>query len=52
VVSDAVLRFLPPEKLTMMLEEAGLAIEQQYGDWDRSPFTGTSEELITIARRA
>ena len=34
------------------LHDAGFMIEQQYGDWDRGPVTGASEEIITIARRA
>jgi hypothetical protein len=25
-------------------------LQEQYGDWDRSPLTGTSPEIITIAR--
>lgn len=45
------LRFLAPERLAEFLHEAGFAIEQQYGDWDRSPLVDTSEEIITIARR-
>jgi len=32
------------------LTEAGLVIEAQFGDWDRSPLTELSPEIITIAR--
>jgi hypothetical protein len=33
-----------------LLADAGFAIEAQFGDWDRSPVTDTSPEIITIAR--
>jgi hypothetical protein len=45
------LRFLPPERLAAFLREAGFEIEQQFGDWFRSPLTSASEEVITVARR-
>ncbi len=45
------LRFLAPDRLAAFLDEAGFAIEHQYGDWDRTPLTDTSAEIITIARR-
>jgi SAM-dependent methyltransferase len=47
-----VLRFLGPEALTTFLHEAGFVVDEQFGDWLRSPLTETSEEIITIARRA
>ena len=50
-VSHSTLRFLDMEALSSFLSGAGLAIEQQFGDWDRSPLTVTSPEIITIARR-
>jgi len=34
-----------------MLAQAGLVLEAQFGDWDESPLTETSPEIITIARR-
>jgi SAM-dependent methyltransferase len=46
------LRFLHPQALAGFLADAGLVIEEQYGSWDRAPLTGTSPEIITIARRA
>jgi SAM-dependent methyltransferase len=46
------LRFLAPEVLTTSLREAGFVVDEQFGDWDRGPLTETSEEIITIARRA
>jgi hypothetical protein len=50
--SGGALRFLGADALSTLLEEAGLAIDEQFGDWDRSPFTDASEEIVTIARRA
>lgn len=51
-VSESTLRFLGADALSQVLAEAGLHIDEQFGDWDRSPLTDTSPEIITIARRA
>ena len=51
-VSRSTLRFLDPAALSSFLSDAGLAIEDQFGDWDRQPLTETSPEIITIARRS
>jgi hypothetical protein len=45
------LRFLDPDSLAAFLDDAGFAVEEQFGDWWRGPLTGTSEEIVTIARR-
>lgn len=45
------LRFLAPGALAAFLAEAGLVVEEQYGDWDRQPSTDASPEIITVARR-
>jgi SAM-dependent methyltransferase len=50
-VDRASLRFLDVLALDAFLAEAGFEIETQYGDWHRAPITGTSREIITIARR-
>ena len=50
-VSRSTLRFLDADSLASFLSGAGLAIEEQFGDWDRQPLTDTSPEIITIARR-
>ncbi len=50
-VSRGVLRFLDAERLAAFLSDAGLVIEEQFGDWARNPLTATSPEIITIARR-
>lgn len=49
-VSRSTLRFLDPSALAEFLAEAGLAVERQFGDWDRTTVTDTSPEIITIAR--
>ena len=51
-VSRGTLRFIDAATLATFLTAAGLAIEQQYGDWSREPLTDTSPEIITIARKA
>ena len=50
-VSRSTLRFLDADSLASFLSDAGLVIEEQFGDWDRQPLTDTSPEIITIARR-
>ncbi|HEU5418889.1 MAG TPA: class I SAM-dependent methyltransferase [Streptosporangiaceae bacterium] len=45
------LRFLDVAELNDLLAGAGFRIEAQHGDWDGTPVTGTSREIITIARR-
>ncbi len=50
-VSHGALRFLDVNMLAAFLADAGLIIEEQFGDWDRSPPADTSPEIITIARK-
>ena len=50
-VSRSTLRFLDASSLSAFLSEAGLIVEEQYGNWDRQPLTNTSPEIITVARR-
>jgi SAM-dependent methyltransferase len=50
-VSQSTLRFLGKAELDAALTNAGLSVEAQFGDWDRSPLTDASREIITIARR-
>jgi SAM-dependent methyltransferase len=49
-VSHSTLRFLDAPALSGFLAEAGLEIEDQYGDWDRSSLGPASPEIITICR--
>jgi ubiquinone/menaquinone biosynthesis C-methylase UbiE len=51
LVSRSTLRFLDADSLASFLSDAGFAIEQQFGDWDRQPLGAKSPEIITIARR-
>lgn len=44
------LRFIHPDALTGMLDQAGYVVMRQYGDWERGPVTGDSAEIITIAQ--
>lgn len=50
-VSRSTLRFLGPGPLSSFLSGAGLAVEEQFGDWARNPPTATSPEIITVSRR-
>jgi SAM-dependent methyltransferase len=47
--SRSTLRFLAVDLLNSFVSDAGLVVVEQYGDWDRSPVTETSPEIITIA---
>jgi len=49
-ICRSTLRFLSVAELTAFLDEAGFVIDHQFGDWDRSPVTLASPEIITIAR--
>lgn len=49
---DSTLRFLGADRLTAFLTEAGLAVDEWYGDWDGGPPTDASPEIIVMARRA
>jgi SAM-dependent methyltransferase len=49
-VSRSSLRFLDPDSLSNYLTDAGLVVEEQFGDWARNPLSGTSAEIITIVR--
>jgi SAM-dependent methyltransferase len=51
LTSSSTLRFLSKDALSTFLTDAGLVVVEQFGDWDRSPLTDTSPEIITIARR-
>jgi SAM-dependent methyltransferase len=51
-VTTSTLRFLDQPALESFLAEAGLVVEEQYGDWGRGPVTQASPELITVARSA
>lgn len=46
------LRFLELDTLATVLANAGLEIEAQFGDWDRTPLTPSSKFAVTLTRRA
>jgi SAM-dependent methyltransferase len=48
-VSRSTLRFVHAEHLDRLLGDAGFAIDERYGNWDRSLFTAHSPEIITVA---
>jgi SAM-dependent methyltransferase len=48
-ISRSTLRFVPAETVDHLLDEAGFVIDERYGFWDRSLFTPTSPEIITVA---
>ncbi|MGH6950412.1 MAG: class I SAM-dependent methyltransferase [Vitreimonas sp.] len=50
--SKSTLRFLDADAIAAALAKAGLKMERQYGDWDRSDLRADSPEIITLARRA
>ncbi|HEY8286046.1 MAG TPA: class I SAM-dependent methyltransferase [Chloroflexota bacterium] len=51
LVSWGMLRFLDAATLAAFLRDAGLTIEEQFGDWTRPPLTDASPEIITLARK-
>ncbi len=50
--SSSTLRFLRADALSSFLSDAGMVIEEQFGDWDKSTLTDKSLEIITVAKRA
>lgn len=51
VVSRSTLRFIDPDRLRTLLEDVGFRIDGWFGDWDRTPVTTSSPEVIVIATR-
>jgi len=45
-------RYTAAEELAALLAAAGFSIERQFGDWDGSPLTERSPEIVTLCRRA
>jgi len=50
LLSAATLRFRTEEEVRTSLQEAGFAIEQIYGGWNREPVGAGDGELLVIAR--
>ena len=51
VVMTTDLRYTTPSDMDGLLREAGLVLEDRYGDYDRSQFDDDSELMITVARK-
>ena len=51
LVSRSTLRFRGRDELELSLDRAGFTVETVYGDWDRSPPSTSSPELIYVAQR-
>jgi SAM-dependent methyltransferase len=50
-VHREVLAFRDAAALGLSLETAGFTVSQRYGDWQRTPLTTDSPEIILVARR-
>jgi SAM-dependent methyltransferase len=51
VVDGPQLRFRSVDELRLSLNEAGFAVTQAYGDWDRRPVDAGSPEIILVAAK-
>jgi ubiquinone/menaquinone biosynthesis C-methylase UbiE len=51
LTSTSTLRFIAPDHLRDLVEEAGFRVEGWFGDWDRGEVTPTSPEIVVLARR-
>jgi SAM-dependent methyltransferase len=49
LTSRSTLRFIDPDHLRTLLEEAGFRIDGWFGDWDRTPVTTSGPEVIVVA---
>jgi SAM-dependent methyltransferase len=51
LISEDLLRFRSQSDLERSLVEAGFSVDRVFGDWDRSPVSTQSPELIFVATR-
>ncbi len=51
-VGHSKIRFISQERVADLLTRAGLVASAWYGNWDRSPFSPASREIIVVAQRA
>lgn len=51
IVEEVDLRFTTRYEMEGLLHNAGLELEQVYGDYDLAPFDEASEHMITVARK-
>jgi ubiquinone/menaquinone biosynthesis C-methylase UbiE len=52
ILTKSMLRFIDPEHLRALLESGGFRIEGWFGNWDRTPVTASSPEVIVVAARS
>jgi hypothetical protein len=45
-------RYVWPSELDLMARLAGMALEDRWAGWDRSPFTGESASHVSVWRTA
>ena len=50
LTSSVSFRYVWPSELDLMAQLAGLTLEHRWADWDRSPFTATSEAHVSVWR--
>jgi SAM-dependent methyltransferase len=51
LTSRSTLRFIDPDHLRTILEDVSFRIDGWFGDWDRTPVTPASPEVIVVATR-
>jgi 2-polyprenyl-3-methyl-5-hydroxy-6-metoxy-1,4-benzoquinol methylase len=51
LTSESTLRFMNKEKIEDLLLSNSFQIETVYGDWDMSPYTNESKEMIFVAKK-
>ena len=49
--SSPSIRYVWPSELDLMAELAGMHLESRWADWDRSPFTDTSDSHVSVWRK-
>ena len=49
--SHSTLRFLDADAVIAFIRQAGLSVEEMWGDFDRSPVSASSTEIVVVARR-
>ena len=48
---SAAMRYVWPSELDLMAELAGMALEERFADWDRSPFGSESTSHVSVYRK-
>jgi SAM-dependent methyltransferase len=45
-------RYVWPQELDLMAQIAGLELRERWADWDRSPFTSTSDKHVSVWQKS